>query len=115
MLRMFESMIFKGPVFCLCSRVFHSILKGIMNLVPTTFWIVCAAMLGGIFGSYANMASYRLPRGISTWKRQRSFCPKCEHQLAWFSDNIPILSFCLLRGRCRYCAVPIPPRYLVAE
>ncbi len=85
-----------------------------MNMVPPIFWIVSAAMLGAIFGSYANMASYRLPRGISTWKRQRSFCPKCEHQLAWF-DNIPILSFCCLKGRCRYCAVPIPPRYLVAE
>ncbi|MEI6232979.1 MAG: prepilin peptidase [Planctomycetota bacterium] len=80
----------------------------------TLFFIASAAIFGAIFGSYVNMASYRLPRDISTWKRSRSFCPKCQHQLAWF-DNLPILSFLFLRGKCHYCRVPIPPRYLYAE
>lgn len=83
-------------------------------MVPSLFWIFSATILGAIFGSYVNMASYRLPRGISTWKRSRSFCPKCQHQLAWY-DNVPILSYLFLRGKCNYCKVPIPPRYLYAE
>lgn len=85
-----------------------------MNSVPPAFWIVTAAILGAIFGSYINMAAHRLPRGISTWRRSRSFCPKCNHGLAWY-DNIPILSYLSLLGKCRYCRVPIPPRYLVTE
>ena len=85
-----------------------------IHAVPSGFWIFAAALLGAIFGSYVNMASYRLPRDISTWKRSRSFCPKCQHQLAWY-DNLPILSFLFLRGKCHYCRVPIPPRYLYAE
>ncbi len=89
-------------------------LADIINAVPSAFWIFVAVVLGAIFGSYVNMASYRLPRDISTWKRSRSFCPKCKHQLAWF-DNMPILSFTFLRGKCHYCRAPIPPRYLYAE
>jgi leader peptidase (prepilin peptidase)/N-methyltransferase len=85
-----------------------------MPSVPPLFWIIAALMLGAIFGSFVNMAAYRLPRNISTWKRQRSFCPKCNHQLSW-SDNIPILSFLILRGKCHYCRAPIPNRYLYAE
>ncbi len=85
-----------------------------MKIVPNEFWIAAATMLGAIFGSFVNMAAYRLPRGISTWKRSRSFCPKCEHQLSW-SDNIPILSYTFLRGKCRYCGAPIPRRYLFTE
>src|ERR1700730_2999082 len=44
----------------------------------------------------------------------RSFCPECEKPIAWF-DNIPLLSFALLRGRCRHCAQPIPLRYPIVE
>lgn len=83
-------------------------------MVPPVFWIVTATILGAIFGSYINMAAYRLPRGISTWRRARSFCPKCNHELAWY-DNIPIFSYMSLQGKCRYCSVRIPPRYLVTE
>lgn len=71
-------------------------------------------MLGGILGSYVNMASYRLPRNISTVTRTRSFCPSCEHQLAWY-DNVPILSYLLLLGKCHYCRKPIGVRYLLVE
>lgn|GEM_PF-1816279 len=70
--------------------------------------------LGAIFGSYINMAAYRLPRNISTVTRTRSFCPTCQHQLMWF-DNIPILSYLSIAGRCRYCRNPIGVRYLLTE
>jgi leader peptidase (prepilin peptidase)/N-methyltransferase len=85
-----------------------------MVSVPAEFWVVVAGLFGAIWGSYANMAAYRLPRNISTITRTRSFCPACQHQLAWY-DNLPILSFLTLLGRCRYCRKPIPIRYLLVE
>jgi len=85
-----------------------------MVMMPPMFWIVSFGLLGAILGSFVNMAAYRLPRNISIVTRTRSFCPSCEHQLAWY-DNLPILSYLLLLGRCRYCRKPIPIRYLLVE
>jgi leader peptidase (prepilin peptidase) / N-methyltransferase len=85
-----------------------------LSLVPVEFWLLSFGMLGAILGSYINMAAYRLPRNISTVTRTRSFCPKCDHQLFWY-DNIPILSYLLLLGKCRYCRAGIPRRYLLTE
>lgn len=85
-----------------------------INLIPIEFWLLSFGALGAILGSYVNMAAYRLPRGISTVTRSRSFCPKCDHQLSWY-DNLPILSYVMLFGKCRYCRVPIPGRYLFTE
>ena len=85
-----------------------------MDQVPPLFWVLASTMLGAIFGSYINMAAHRLPRGISTWKRSRSFCPSCQHGLSWY-DNIPILSYLALLGKCHYCRAPIGKRYLAAE
>jgi len=56
---------------------------------------------------------YRLPRGLS-WVRGRSRCPECKHNLG-FWDLIPVLSWVMLRGKCRYCHSPIPYRYLLVE
>lgn len=78
------------------------------------FLVGAAFLLGAILGSFVNAAVYRLPRNISMLTRTRSFCPKCEHNLAWY-DNVPILSYLVLRGRCRYCKAPIPRRYLSVE
>lgn len=83
-------------------------------MIPVEFWLISFGALGAILGSYINMAAYRLPRGISTVSRSRSFCPKCDHQLSWY-DNLPILSFLMLGGKCRYCRAPIPARYLLTE
>lgn len=69
--------------------------------------------LGAIAGSVANAVIYRLPRGIS-WSKGRSFCPECNHTLN-FCDLIPVFSFLVLRGKCRYCHSPIPIRYLLVE
>jgi len=65
-------------------------------------------------GSFVNAAIYRLPRGISLVTQPRSFCPHCKAQIAWF-DNIPVLSWLLLRGRCRHCREPISVQYPVVE
>ena len=70
--------------------------------------------MGLIFGSFLNVCIYRLPRGLSVSNPPRSACPQCHHQIASY-DNIPVLSWLLLRGRCRYCHSPISPRYLVIE
>jgi leader peptidase (prepilin peptidase)/N-methyltransferase len=69
--------------------------------------------LGAILGSFFNVVIYRVPRGGSI-VRPPSACPACGTRLrAW--DNIPLLSYLALRGRCRYCAAPISPRYAIVE
>ncbi|HYG78411.1 MAG TPA: prepilin peptidase [Planctomycetota bacterium] len=82
--------------------------------IPAAFYLISLGLFGAIIGSYINMASYRLPRNISTVTRTRSFCPSCDHQLYWY-DNLPILSYLSLLGRCRYCKKGIPIRYLLVE
>ena len=69
--------------------------------------------LGAIAGSVANAIIYRLPRGVS-WYKGRSFCPSCNHRLS-FWDLVPVASYLALRGKCRYCLLPIAYRYLFVE
>ena len=85
-----------------------------IEFIETWLWVLASAAFGAIWGSFINAAAYRLPRGISMVTQARSFCPSCKHQLAWY-DNIPILSYLTLLGRCRYCSKPIGSRYLVVE
>lgn len=76
--------------------------------------IVIAAILGLMIGSFLNVCVYRMPRDISIGKPARSFCPACEKQIAWY-DNIPLVSFVLLGGRCRSCGSAISWRYPLVE
>ncbi len=70
-------------------------------------------LFGLLFGSFLNVCIYRLPRGLSVvWPG--SACPHCENPIAFY-DNIPVLSWLLLRGRCRKCKTWITPRYLIVE
>jgi leader peptidase (prepilin peptidase)/N-methyltransferase len=74
---------------------------------------VTVAVFGLAFGSFLNVCIARLPRGESVVS-PRSHCPKCHHPLRWY-DNIPVVSFLLLRGRCRACRAPISLIYPVVE
>ena len=68
---------------------------------------------GTIFGSFLNAVIYRLPNGIGLFL-PRSFCPSCKKKILWY-ENIPLLSFFLLRGRCSNCKVSIPKSYPMVE
>src|ERR671917_120159 len=75
--------------------------------------IALAGVLGALIGSFLNVVIHRLPRGESL-VRPRSRCPGCGGQIASY-DNVPVLSWLLLRGRCRRCGAPISPRYPLVE
>ena len=78
--------------------------------MPLAFWLVTAAFYGLAIGSFLNVVIWRLPRGGSISTPTWSYCPRCEHRLGAF-DLFPVLSFLLLRTRCRYCKAPISWRY----
>jgi leader peptidase (prepilin peptidase) / N-methyltransferase len=75
--------------------------------------IALAAVGGLLLGSFLNVVAYRLPHGESL-VHPRSRCPQCETQLRAI-DNIPVLSWVALRGRCHHCGAPISARYPLVE
>jgi leader peptidase (prepilin peptidase)/N-methyltransferase len=78
-----------------------------------TAWLPAGAGLFGlVIGSFLNVVIARLPAGESLWPR--SACPRC-HRGILGRDNVPVLSWLLLRGRCRWCALPIAWRYPAVE
>lgn len=77
------------------------------------FWTIFLFLLGASIGSFLNVVIYRMPRGESI-AFPGSHCPKCGRPIKWY-DNIPLLSWMLLKGRCRFCKAGISPRYLVIE
>lgn len=83
--------------------------------VDVFFYVLTAFafMLGAVVGSFLNVVIYRVPAGLSV-VRPGSRCPHCETPIAWY-DNIPILSWLILRARCRSCKTPIPARYALVE
>ncbi len=70
-------------------------------------------LIGSLFGSFANVCIYRLPLEKSI-VGGRSYCPKCKKKIAWY-DNIPILSYLIIAGKCRKCKNSISLKYLVVE
>lgn len=75
--------------------------------------ITYALLTGLCLGSFLNVVIWRVPQGLSVVK-PRSFCPKCKHHIsAW--ENIPLLSWLFLRGKCRKCHLPISWRYPAIE
>lgn len=105
------------------------------DVIESIFHLIFAAALGAVIGSFVNLVIHRLPLMLEhTWQRQlheatnqpfdqppppnlshpRSHCPQCLAQLAWW-QNIPVVSWLLLRGRCHHCHVAVPARYLWVE
>ena len=80
-----------------------------MSVFPNSILLV----LGLVFGSFVGAFTYRYPRKFQ-FVKGRSFCPNCKKEIAWF-DNIPLLSFLLLWGRCRNCRKRISFRYPLIE
>lgn len=104
-------------------------------VMEPAYLIALALVFGLVIGSFLNVVIHRLPRMLEReWRQQcaefegktspaeavynlvvpRSACPACGHRIAWY-ENIPILSFLLLKGRCAGCGSPIPWRYPVVE
>lgn len=75
---------------------------------------VWTGLLGLLVGSFLNVCVFRLPRNCMSIVRPRSRCPRCRSLIAWY-DNIPVLSWALLRAKCRHCKNPISPRYAAVE
>lgn len=81
--------------------------------MPGWFFIIAMGLFGLLFGSFANVVIWRLPRGESIVS-PGSHCPSCDAPIAWY-DNVPVLSWLVLRGRCRRCGTRIPVRYPSVE
>ena len=74
---------------------------------------ILVVILGGLWGSFANVCIYRLPqeKGVVSG---RSYCPKCKKKIVWY-DNIPLISYFLLNGKCRKCKKKISGQYALVE
>jgi prepilin signal peptidase PulO-like enzyme (type II secretory pathway) len=102
---------------------------GFLALLPAVCWAAPAAelffplssfillmwlfALGAVIGSFLNVVVYRLPAGKSLIY-PGSYCPTCNHPIRWY-DNVPVLGWLILGGRCRDCRTPISPRYPIVE
>lgn len=84
-----------------------------MNVVPDGVMLLLTGLVGAAIGSFLNVCIYRWPAEQSVI-RPRSRCPACEHQLGW-RDNIPIVGWLVLRGRCRYCGTSVSAQYPLIE
>ncbi len=80
---------------------------------PAWSWVF-GFVIGACIGSFLNVVIYRTPRGLSLAEPKHSFCPACRHPLG-VPDLFPILSWLVLRGRCRHCGARIHPRYMLVE
>ncbi|MCX7866766.1 prepilin peptidase [Limisphaera sp. VF-2] len=76
-------------------------------------WAAVAFVLGTVVGSFLNVCIYRMPRGLSLVSPP-SHCPHCQYRIPWYL-NIPLVTWLMLRGRCRNCGAPIAARYFWVE
>lgn len=75
--------------------------------------LIMSSIVGLCVGSFLNVVIYRLPKGMSLAK-PTSHCTTCDYSLRWY-DNIPVLSYLMLGGKCRKCKQKISPRYMIVE
>src|SRR5262245_61963125 len=83
------------------------------GLLPLAFVRVAVFVFGLLWGSFLNVVIYRVPREMSV-VRPGSHCPGCGKPIAGY-DNIPILTYLILRGRARCCGIRVSPRYPLVE
>lgn len=88
----------------------------IMESIREIYWYFASVsfLFGAAIGSFLNVVIYRLPSEKMSIVKPRSFCPVCKNNIAAY-DNIPLLSYIFLRGKCRHCSVKISPRYFLIE
>src|SRR5690554_6450885 len=91
---------------------------GVLDLIAVDPVVVATlvaliGVLGLLIGSFLNVVVWRVPRAESL-SSPGSHCPKCDHPIRWW-DNLPVVSWALLRGRCRDCGEPISARYPLVE
>jgi leader peptidase (prepilin peptidase)/N-methyltransferase len=84
-----------------------------MDDAPLWYFVLFAGIFGAAFGSFLNVCIYRWPADESVL-RPPSRCPGCGHGLAWY-DNIPVIGYIFLRGKCRYCSRHISIQYPIIE
>jgi leader peptidase (prepilin peptidase) / N-methyltransferase len=82
-------------------------------VIPEGFLLLVLAIVGLNIGSFLNVVIGRIPAGQSIVSPP-SRCPRCGSSIAWF-DNIPVLSYLILGGKCRKCRAPISVRYPIIE
>ena len=82
-------------------------------MIPHWVWLTFITMFGACVGSFLNVVVYRLPAGLSVVSPP-SRCPNCENKLAAY-DNVPVFGWLWLRGKCRYCKLPISVQYPLVE
>lgn len=85
----------------------------IYDIVLDAYPLIVAAAFGAVVGSFLNVMIVRLPANQSVL-RPRSHCPRCGTPIAWY-DNVPVLSWIVLRGQCRHCHQPISAQYPLVE
>ncbi|MGN7862023.1 prepilin peptidase [Microbacterium sp. 22303] len=78
----------------------------------TAFLLTTAGVFGLLIGSFLNVVAYRVPAGISLMRESR--CPECDAPIRWW-QNVPVLSWVVLRGKCANCAAAISGRYAIVE
>ena len=84
------------------------------NLIYEFLFSIFAFVLGAAVGSFLNVCIYRLPRDLSVNEPRRSFCPACKKPIPWH-QNLPLISWVILRGRCANCGSKISFRYFAVE
>ena len=84
-----------------------------MTLSPEAFAVILMGMWGACVGSFLNVVIFRVPAGLSVVSPP-SRCPGCEKKLAWY-DNVPVLGWLWLRGKCRSCKMSISVQYPLVE